>query len=77
MSEYVSVYLDHGGHRYRVAFHVGLEKVVIVVRQGKPRVYSGKPSETALNIDGPTGKAVVELARPKFKALVGATGGKR
>lgn len=56
MSEYLNTYVMRDGKAYRVAFHVGLRKPMIVCRRTKH-------GETVLNLFGPTGAAVIKAAR--------------
>jgi hypothetical protein len=55
-SEYGNMYVNAGAIRYRVAFFIALAKPMIVCRQTKH-------GETPIDINGPTGTAVVERAR--------------
>lgn len=56
MSEYINTYVVRGDHAYRVVFHVGTRRPMIVCRKTKR-------DETVLRLDGPTGMAVAEAAR--------------
>lgn len=61
-SEYRNIYVEDGGRSYRVAFHVGLGKVMIVARQGIGK----RPRETAITIDGRRAKPIIEAARKQL-----------
>lgn len=55
MSENYNIIVSTNGQHYRVAFN----------RSGRPMIVCRKTKhgETALNMDGPTGAAVIEAAR--------------
>lgn len=61
MSEYRNIYVMRGVRSYRVTFHVGLEKVMLVGRR------TPRGGETYLDIDGPTARKVIKAARLKLK----------
>ena len=62
MSDYRNVYVTRGDHTYRVAIHAGLGRPLGVWRRNRL-------SETALDLYGLTGSAVVEAAKKQLAAL--------
>lgn len=68
---YRNVLVDVGGKSYRVAFHVGLRKPMIVClqRMGKPGRWSRPATERALKIEGKTAKRVIAAALPLLEGL--------
>lgn len=56
-SEYANVRLTDNGHEYRVAFHVGTGRPMIVCRQLRAR------GETLLDLKGPRAAQIVQQAR--------------
>lgn len=56
MSEYLNTFVMRDGHAYRVVFHAPTRKAMLVRRKTKG-------DEISLNVSGPTGAAVIELAR--------------
>ncbi len=82
MASYTAVQVRmQNGRQYRVTFDVGAGKAVRVERLpaatklGASRAPRSGP--VRLNLDGPQALAVIEVATPRFKAMIGATGGKR